>query len=261
MQKRWTDGLLLTPQQAIDELRKRQTDLSLKKAVELKLQGDLPDYLRDNPIFYLARHIATPNFETLRFTHLISHLGLNPVIGYDSRGLFVSQNLIKRALCKLPICIRITQKQGVVHEQYRYETVVDFSQYDGTRFGEINTMSGEPLIEFHHRLFSHMNGQPCTLVDDAAWIDRHHRSNLLEHYKDLLSLFVVHGIFFESYNSADPHEWHFIDEILRPACEYVEQTFGHKPLIAEIFPTNVESYNFWISYPARTLDIIRTRKE
>jgi hypothetical protein len=87
--------------------------------------------------------------------------------------------------------------------------------------------------------------------DDSLWIDRHHRGNLLEHYKDLLSLFVAHGIFFENYNMSDPHEVAFVKEILRPACEEVKRRFGYYPLISPIFPMHFETFDFWISYTLR----------
>ncbi|MDP2630714.1 MAG: hypothetical protein Q8P56_04870, partial [Candidatus Uhrbacteria bacterium] len=80
---------------------------------------------------------------------------------------------------------------------------------------------------------------------------------LLEHYKHLMALFVVHGIFFENYNTDDEHEILFVKNILRPACHFIEQKFGYRPLITQVFPTSFESYRFWISHPSRILDIVR----
>ena len=249
--------LLLSPFEAIRELERRQKDPALKKKVEAFLQGDIPEYFKDGPVLYLARHIVTPNFETLRFIHLIRELGFKLVVTQDSRGLFVSQNQIKRALCKLPICRRVTQKPDKLNEHYHNVTIVDFDTIDGKPFCEIKTVWGEKLTDFHNRLFSELNVRTVDTPDDAEWIDRHHRGNLLEHYKHLLALFVVHGIFFENYNMEDEHEVMFVKEILRPACEFVEKQFGYPPLIAPIFPTTFESYNFWMSYPPGVLEIVR----
>lgn len=251
--------LVMMPFEAIEELRRRQWDPSLKRRVETLLNGDIPDYLKGDPIFYIARHVATPNFEMLRFVHLFGDLGYKAVISEDSRGLFVSQNLIKRALCKLPICKRVSQKDKKINELYRYMTIADFSKIDGAIFSEIKTFWGEDLIAFHNRLFKEFGIKNISFPDDADWIDRHHRGNLQEHYKKQLLLFVVHGIFFENYNLNDEHEIHFIREILRPACKYVEESLGYKPIIAQIFPTEPESYNFWISYPLKVMNIVKDK--
>jgi hypothetical protein len=249
--------LITTPAAALAELEKRRQDPTLKKKVEDYLQGDIPDYFNDGPILYIARHAATPNFETLRFVHLIRELGLKTVITQDSKGLFVSQNLVKRALGKMPICRRVTQKSGKVNEHYENITVIDFNDADGKPLSEIKTLWGESLIDFHKRLFTELKVQEIETPDDAEWLDRHHRGRLLEHYKHLLALFVTHGIFFENYNTEDPEEREFIKTVLRPACEFIEKKFGYKPLIVRIFPTAVESYHFWISYPGEVLTIVR----
>jgi hypothetical protein len=249
--------LMFTPFEAVRELERRQKDPELKKKIEDFLQNDIPEYLKDGPVIYMARHIVTPNFETLRFINLMRELGLRVIISQDSRGLFVSQNLIKRALCKLPVCRRVTQKAGKLNEHYQNITIADFNKIDGKPFRDIETVWGENLIDFHTRLFSELNLRTVETPDDADWLDRHHRGNLLEHYKVLLTLFVVHGIFFENYNANDDHEIHFIKEILRPACRFVEEKFGYRPIITQIFPQSIESYDFWISYPSQVLSIVR----
>src|SRR3989344_8211886 len=93
--------LLLSPFAAIEELKRRRENPVIEERVKQFLKGEISNYLHGDPILYLARHIVTPNFETIRFTHLIKDLGLKTVVSQDSKGLFVSQNLIKRALCKL----------------------------------------------------------------------------------------------------------------------------------------------------------------
>ncbi len=249
--------IMLTPFEAMHELKRRRRDPAQQKRVEEYLAGDIPEYFKGDPILYLARHIVTPNFETLRFIHLMRHLGLKTVITQDSKGLFVSQNNVKRALCKLPICCRVAQKNSILHEQYHNVTIVDFNKTDGKLFSEIETVWGEKLINFHQRLFRELGLEEVEFPDDADWIDRHYRGNLLRHYKDLMALFVVHGIFFENYNPDEPQEVYFVRTILRPACEYVKEKFGYYPLIVQVFPTSFESTHFWMSYPSKVLDIIR----
>src|SRR3989344_623261 len=249
--------LMLTPFEAVKELERRQRDPELLKRVEKYLAGDIPEYFKDGPILCLARQIATPNFETVRFIRLMGNFGIKIVITQDSKGLFVSQNHVKRVLCKLPVCQRITQKNGKLHEHYQNVTIVDFNIADGKAFSDIRTLWGEGLVDFHTRLFSELLSEKIESPDDAAWIDRHHRGNLLEHYKHLLALFVAHGLFFENSNMDDPQEVNFVRDILRPACRSVEERFGYRPIITQVFPSSFESYHFWLSYPRKVLDIVR----
>ena len=251
--------LMMTPFEAVKELERRQKDPTLQKKVEEYLQGDIPEYFKDGPILYLARHIATPNFETLRFIYLMRQLGMKTVVSQDSKGMFVPYNQVKKALCKLPICRRVSQKGNKLNEQYENVTIVDFNKADGKSFSDIQTLWGEKLIDFHAGLFSELLGKNGDIVrpDDAEWIDRHHRDNLFEHYKHLLALFLVHGIFFENYDLNDKHEARFVKDILRPAYRFVEKKFGYRPLIVQVYSTTFESGRFWLSYPKKVLDIVR----
>ena len=250
-------ALTMTPFEAVEELKRRQRDPELKKKVEEYLKGDIPEYFKDGPVLYLARHIVTPNFETLRFIQLMDHMGLKTVVTQDSKGLFVTQNHVKKALAKLPILRRHIQKGKKLHEHYENLTIVNFNEADGKKFSDIKTVWGEKLTDFHNRLFSELLTRKIESPDDAEWIDRHHRDNLLVHYKHLLSLFVVHGIFFENYDLNDAHELEFIRTVLKPACSFVKERFGYQPIIVQIFHTSFESYHFWISYPKKVLDIVK----
>ncbi len=252
-----TSDLILAPLEAMRELKQRRQDPALRGKVEAYLQEDIPDYFRDGPILYLARHIATPNFETLRFKYLMEPLGMKAVVGQDTKDLFVSSNHAKKALCKLSICRGISQKDGILNERFQNVSIVDFNVSDGKRFDAVTTLWGERLVDFHARLFARFMREKVENPDDAAWIDRHHRGDLLEHYKDFLALFVTHGILFEDYVMEDKHEAHFVKDILRPACRFIEQRFGLRPLIVPLVPKVFESNRFWISYPEEVLDIVR----
>lgn len=249
--------LMLSPLEAVEELERRRQDPILQKRVEEYLQGDIPEYFKDGPILYLARHIATPNFETLRFKHLMEPLGMKTVVSQDSKDLFVPCNQSKKALCKLSVCRGVSQKGNKLNERFENISTVDFNVADGKRFDAITTLWGENLIDFHARLFSKFMHGKIENPDDAAWIDRHHRGNLLEHYKKLLALFVTHGILFEDYVMEDEHEAHFVKHVLRPACRFIEQRFGLRPIIVPLVPKTFESDRFWTGYPEEVLDIVR----
>ena len=253
-------GRFLTPYtQALEEIEIRAGNEELKAKVLEYLSNDLPECMQQDPVLDLARHVATPNFETLRFIHLLEPLDLDIVISQDSKDRFVPANMLKKSLAKMPICTRIQQSEGRFNEQYQNISIIDFASAQGKPFTEIETLWGEPLIDFHNSLFVSFTKSNVHIVDDAAWIDRNHRGNLLEHYKKFLALFLVHGILFEDYLVEDEEEEFFKTEILGPAFTFVEKTFGYRPLIVQLTPTSVESERFWLSYPKEALSILKER--
>lgn len=254
------EGLAQYPADAAAELRRRMHDTDLRRQVEEYLGGDIPAYMRDEPVLCLARYMATPNFETLRFLTVTEPLGFTAVVSEDTSDHFSAHNNLKRALCKLPLIDRIHQKQGRLHERFRPLTIVDFSATEGSRLSAIQTTWGESLHEFHRALLAHIAGRPIRVADDTAWIDRNGRGNLLELYKRYLALFVVHGVLFEDYVLSDKQDAEFVRTVVRPAARFIEEKFGHAPLIAELVPPTFESDTFWISYPKRVRDFVDERK-
>lgn len=240
----------LTPfPDALAELKQRQEDTQLRAKVEAFLGGDIPPQFTEGPLLYLARHVATPNFETLRFLHLTEAVDIPAVIGQDSKDKFVPRNQLKKALGKLAVLGGISHKNGVFHEQYQNHSVVDFNTTNGKPFTDIQTLWGENLIDFHTNLFKTACKRPVQIVDDSAWIDRHHRGNLVEHYRRFLALFLAHGILFEDFTYDDSQERQFKKQVLLPAFHFIERTFGKRPLIVELSPTSMESQKYWLSYP------------
>ena len=260
--KPWSMSELLTPlDEAVAELNRRREDPALKEKVEQYLAGDIPEHFQDGPILYLARHVASPNFETLRFLHLVEPVGIQAVISQDLKDRFVPKNALKKALGKLPVSTGVSMRDGAYHENYERVTIVDFNNANGKPFQDIRTLWGESLASFHAELFGALTPHPVRIVDDSSWIDRQHRGDLLAHYKKFLALFIVHGVLFEDYALEDKEEAEFIDSVLRPAYREIEVRFGVRPLIAQLTPTSIETPEFWISYPRQVLTIVQERLE
>lgn len=245
--------------EALRILEGRQSDTALREKVTQYLGGDIPSHFKSDPVLYLARHVATPNFETLRFMSLLEPLGMPIVISQDKKDTFSSANVLKKALGKLPICTRITSKEGRFYEQFENISIIDFNTAQGKPLDSIHTLWGESLIDFHTQLFEVVSPHAPVIVDDSSWIDTHHRGNLLEHYKHFLALFLVHGILFEDYIIEDEEEESFKKNVLVPAFSYIEKEFGIRPLIVQLLPTSVESTQFWLSYPTRVREIIQSK--
>ncbi len=246
---------------ALKELKKRQTDPTLRARVEEYLGNDLPTYFKDGPVLYLCRHVASPNIQTLRFLHLMKAEGMKTVIGQDVKDLFVSHNQLKKSLGKLPICTGIFQSsQGSRIEQFRKVSIIDFNAWNGKPLNTISTLWGEPFVEFHNSLFKQLTDECVHIEDDSAWVDRYHRGDLLAEYKKFLALFLVHGIMFEDYPIEDSStEAAFVTDILRPAFTHIEEVFGIRPLIAPLVPAGVESTELWEGYPPLVLEIVKQK--
>ena len=230
---------------ALSLIHSRRQDSGLMQAISEFLEGDIPFHFnQEKPILYLCRHIATPNFEALRFIEIGKPLGLPLVIGEDSRGIFFGNNVLKRALGKMPVLKGVARNRDEIIEHF---TVVDFSTAEGKPLSTINTKCNGGLIDLHHELFWRIHENDVAIFDEAEWIDAHHRKNLLEQYKYIMALLVAHGIMFESYV---PEETRLVEEVILPAFGFVTELFGHKPLIHELIDGALEESRDWNAYPS-----------
>jgi hypothetical protein len=239
---------------AVSLLEKRRRDPALLSRIERYLEGDIPEHFRVGPILYLARHVATPNYETEAFLHACRSLQYNAAVGQDPKDIFVSHNSLKRSLGKLPV-LRGVARTGA--EIIEHVTVLDFNRAQGRPLSELTTFAGTSLVEFHNELFPLVQSTVPCIHDDGPWVDRHHRKDLLEHYKHWLALFVAHGIWFEYFLPHDPHEQRFMSRVLEPAFEFVVRTFGHTPLITPLVCPEAIGRRNWEAYPKHALELIK----
>lgn len=252
-----SNNSILTPlDEAVVEIRERRKNKVLFQKVNDYLNGDIPKHFdREEPIFYLSRHIATPNYESLRFVELVKPYGLPLVIGQDSKGKFVSNNELKRPLGKMPVTKGVSRRLDEIIENF---TVVDFAEAQGKPFSEIRTKGGTGLVEFHNNLFTKVYPTEVELAEESDWIDRNHRDNILEQYKRLLALMCVNGIMLESYLD---NEKNFVETILIPAMKEVEEVIGCKPLIVEHISPELEVTRDWNGYPSVLYQYIKRHLE
>lgn len=244
------ERFLTSPDIALKEIERRRNDDRLMQKIEKYFDNDIPSYFCSKPIFYLARHIATPNFETLRFIEISKKFGVDHFIGQDANDIFTSSNSLKRSVGKMAISIS-HRDNG---ERFSYFRIIDFNKAQGSTLNSITTLWGEDLVTFHNNLFSLTSYEPVNITNDSPWIDRNHRGNLLMHYKRFLALFVAHGVMFEYYENGEED---FIDNILAPAFDFVTKEFGVKPLIANLVDPRIEHTRRWEGYPVNVLDHVK----
>lgn len=239
-------------EEAVAEIHKRRGDEELVKKVYAYLNGDIPEHFtKEQPILYLSRHIATPNYEALRFIELCKPYNLPLVIGQDKKGKFVSHNELKKALGKMPVTKGISRRQDEIIENF---TIVDFSQAQGVSFQELQTRNGGNFVEFHNNLFQYIYPNEIEIVDESAWVDRNHRDDLEKQYKKLFALLCVYGVMFESYPES---ETSLVQSALAPAFAEIEKVIGVKPLIVENIDSELELTRDWNGYPSVLYQFIK----
>jgi hypothetical protein len=239
---------------AITQLEQRCRDPVLRSRVEEYLHGDIPAHFRNVPVLYLARHVATPNQETLLFLERCKRHQYPAVIGQDHNDVFVSHNSLKRSLGKLPI-LRGLDRNGA--EVIEYVTVLDFNISQGRKLRELQTFAGTPLTEFHIGLFQELKIDSLRVADETAWIDRHQRGQVAEHYKRHLALFLAHGILFEYFLPSIPAERQFLSRVFAPAFEFINDMFGVRPLVVPLVEPGAEAERNWEAYPPTLAEFVQ----
>jgi hypothetical protein len=240
---------------ALIEVKKRRQDSDLMGAVEAFLDGDIPlHFKKTDPIFYLSRYIATPNYEALFFLDLGKKYQLPTVISQDSKGMFVSNNELKRSLGKMPVTKGMSSRADEIVENF---TIIDFSEAQGKSFNNIETLTNVPIIDFHNSLFTLIPPYDVVeIYDEADWIDRNYRDNLVKHYERVLALFIAHGIMMESYLDSESK---FVEDVLLPAFTTTQNRFGLRPLIVELIDKNLEMTRNWNGYPSVLYQFIKNQ--
>lgn len=225
---------------AVEILKERQNDKDLIKKVEDFLKGNMPEPMKDLNLYAVQfRQIATPNYEGLRFLSIAGEYDLKPLICEYHDDILVSNNPYKYSL-------------GMLHfsnnrpDQNEYMKIVDFSKYNGKSIRNISTLWEESLVNFHKNLFSVVNKEPL-LFDASPWFQENGGKASL-YYKNLLALFICHGILFENF-SPNGKEREFSKNIVLPAIIDVLKLFGCKPLIVPLEPLDMEDDKHWFSYP------------
>jgi hypothetical protein len=239
-------------EEAIYEAKKRREGSELVEHVNRFLNNDIPVHFnREVPVLYLSRHIATPNYEALRFVEIGKPHGLPLVIGQDKKGKFVSHNELKRALGKLPVTKGISKHLDDITENF---TVIDFMHAQGKPFEEITTKHGKNIVEFHNSFFKYIYPNEVEIIEESDWIDRNSRDELYEQYRKMLALTITHAVMFESFPET---ERDIVENVFGPAFDSVFKEFGVKPLVVEHIDEELEMTKDWNGYPSVLYQFIK----
>ncbi len=221
------------------EIQKRWQNEELKKKVSAYLGGDIPEPFLSEPRAVLARNIASPDNEFMYFLELSKKVALEPISLEYVHDKFFTMNTDKMAYAKMQFMNDVRQIHTV--------QIVDFGMYDKKRFVDINTITGESLVDFHHRILNEFVGNQYktqNIYDMSEWYHRRHGRSV-DYYRYYVALFVCHGILFENFVT-DDSEAGFEKKIVLPALQEIQKRFGFKPLIVPLAPDPTDAY--WWSY-------------
>lgn len=229
------------------EIQKRWQDADLRDRVRLYLGGEIPTIFHNKPYAVVSRNIATPDIECMRFLELSQEIGLHPVVFEGVRDKFSSASSDKIGLVKLSIFDGYNKNNELLNH---YRKIIDMSANDGMRFNEIDTIWGENLVKFHHRILQLHINQEIELFDDFDWFkSRKMKTTIDEYYKNFLCFFACYGVLFENFVT-DHSEKVFFDNTIKPAFDFVTKKFGVSPLIVELAPHEEADDPYWWCYPS-----------
>jgi hypothetical protein len=229
-------------EEAKEEIWQRWNNETLKKQIENYLK-EVPSGFKVEPRAVLYRNIATPNIEFYHFLKLSEEANLNPVVFEYLNDKLVYKSSDKYFLCKIYFYKGKGKNGG---KKIIPKRIIDFNSAEGKKFSEIKTVWQEGFIDFHHRIL-HSCGKGIESIDVSQWSEIKDKA-AEQCYQHILSLFVCHGILFETFITNTSEE-KFAKKVVLPAFESIVELFGVKPLIVPIVPLDEEVDICWWCYP------------
>lgn len=219
---------------------------------------DVPAHLQQPRMAVMFRQVGTPNHELQRAMALAARVGLHLVVWEYHADRFLTRNACKHALGRMRFHHGIGRNGGRKTQQL---SVIDFNGSDGQCLDAVETLWGEPLIDFHHALlderFGHDDGP--RLFDASAWFARH-GGRARSYYRAFTMLFIRHAVLFETF-VMQGSELDFTREVFLPAFDDLVTAFGIRPLVVRIEDVETEGDDYWLSYPGSLQPVVARRLE
>lgn len=227
--------------QAKEEILMRRNNLDLIKQVEKHFILPMPEF-PEIPCAILARQVATPNYEYMRFVELAKKIELPPIVWEYTGDIFFRQNREKRRLAKMVFYYGLGKKGG---RKTKNKEIIDFGRCEGQPMDCMRTLWGENFVEFHHRLFN--SNDRCEMIEGTRLV-KSIGGGARRYYGYFLACFICHGILFDNFLNSG-QETDFTKKIVMPAFKMLEDMFGAKPLIVKLLPSESENDEYWTYYP------------
>ena len=248
-------------EQAVKELEFRKGDQRIAQFVNSNLPMGAPAAFKNERNAVLARQLASPNFEFMKFSNVASKLnGFNKIVLEMHKDKFTpSDNLTKYHLGKI-----VFNNSRMHHGGNTSIMTVDFNKYGGKKLSEVKTVWGQDFVDFHNELLQYSVdnnfNSDTTLFEASEWVSTLGKS-ASEYYSKFLSLFLQNGILFENFLLKEKAETSFTREVFLPAFIKIIQETGVKPLIVSYLPIETEGNNFWNYYPDEYFEFVNNKLE
>lgn len=245
---------IYTPIEEVEAIiKERWSNQALKNSVEARLGGDVPEIFKEGPSGFIWHQICSPDGEFERFFNFCKKIALKPIALEYQNDKFAGRNFTKYNLAVLPFASGKTKNLETIVQK---EKIIDFKDAERQKMGELKTLWGENLAEFHHALLKERFPEiQNNIVDISDWILRREKDPK-KYYVDLLSLTLCHAVLFDDYETVKAEE-SFIQEVIIPAFKEVERIFGVRPIIVKLSDaTEYQRDPYWWAYSPQVKSIM-----
>ncbi|MCX6761296.1 MAG: hypothetical protein NTY33_00405 [Candidatus Moranbacteria bacterium] len=237
------EGMYTSLSVAKDEIQKRWGDEDLKKKVGDFLGGDMPKIFSDRPKAIIFRNIATPNLELRVAREYAQMMGLELVVVEYTADRFCTRNRDKLHLGKM---VFIDTKNKL--KPSTKKNIIAIKEDDNMCLNKIQTLWGENLVAFHHRIFQE-NGFGDVATFDAS-VYKLAGLSPYEIYLKILSFCSRSTVLLENFLiKTDKGERKFTEQVIFPAFAEIEKKFGFRPMIVPLLSTDEDEDILWQYYP------------
>lgn len=240
-------SFLYTPfSEAVEELERRRSNKELISKIDRYFEKlPSPVEMSGQTRMVIAPPIVTPNLELEYVLDIARHSSIQPLFFEYGNDKFVHLNFEKRYLGEMVFCKKPFLRKRVVTGSIR---IIDFEKDQGKRFNEIKTLSGENLIDFHHRLVKERFPDfDLQIRDFSDWFERSRLFDPQFPYARYLGLFLHDGILLTNFVT-EKYQSDFTRSLVVPAFKQLREQFGISPLIVPIEPIETDHDHFWCYY-------------
>src|SRR3989338_2263073 len=239
-------------------IREHWQNKELRKTIEERFGAGIPHEVLGSPHGVLWRQICTPDHEFARFLDLAKEANIEPLCFESVEDKFVADNFTKLGLTNLPFMTGVAKNGKTIAAKVK---IIDFNESGGKRLCDVQTLWGEPLVDFHHwflcEVFPLMKGKAVDIYD---WTKKQ-GSTPREYYPALLAFALTHYILFDDYDLLAAEDEFTADAVL-PAFKQIEAEFDLRPLVVKISnPGEHEADQYWWCYSKETRDIMEKHKQ
>lgn len=228
--------------EAREEIKKRWSNLELKKQIEEELGDDFISSFKDSPKAISWKAVMSPDNSFTFFLSCSTYLNIEPLFFEYLGDKFTSVNEEKKNLGRLFL------KENGVEKIF---DICNIQENENCSVKDVVLRNKENMVSFYNSLFKY-SGYNCNKIDITEWAHKLGTSD--DYYYKYLLHFVCHGIAFEMFldETVDKKESNFTNNVIIPKIQKIKEKYGIEPLIIKPYPSNQdkkEDFYWWSFQP------------